>query len=115
METFETQKTDIAKIFSNTKIIHRVPNYQRPYSWRDDQINNLWEDLYDSESEYFLGTFVFNNEYLNLRNIKEVVDGQQRLLTLTIFFAVLRDIFLELKNKTRSDRIQSNLIANQDL
>lgn len=115
METFEAQKTDIAKIFSDTKIIHGVPNYQRPYAWGDEQVNNLWEDLYDSESEYFLGTFVFNNEYLNLRNIKEIVDGQQRLLTLTIFFAVLRDIFLELKDKTRSDRIQSNLIANQDL
>ncbi|MBA7559614.1 hypothetical protein ES708_01229 [subsurface metagenome] len=115
METFEAQKTDIAKIFSDTKIIHGVPNYQRPYAWKDEQVNNLWEDLYDSENEYFLGTFVFNNEYLNLRNTKEIVDGQQRLLTLTIFFAVLRDIFLELKDKTRSDRIQSNLIANQDL
>ncbi len=115
METFEAQKTDIAKIFSDTKIIHGVPNYQRPYAWGEEQVNNLWEDLYDSENEYFLGTFVFNNEYLSLRNVKEIVDGQQRLLTLTIFFAVLRDIFLELKNKTRSDRIQSNLIANQDL
>jgi len=115
METFDAQKTDIEKIFSNTKIIQRVPNYQRPYTWKDEQINNLWEDLNDNEDKYFLGTFVFNNEYLNSLNIKEIVDGQQRLLTLTIFFAVLRDIFLELKDKTRSDRMQSNLIANQDL
>jgi len=115
METFEAQKTDIEKIFSSKKIIHRVPNYQRPYAWRDEQINDLWDDLNDRESDYFLGTFVFNNEFLKSKNIKETVDGQQRLLTLTIFFAVLRDIFLELKNKKRSDRIQSHLIANQDL
>lgn len=115
METFEAQKTDIEKIFSSEKIIHRVPNYQRPYAWRDEQVNDLWDDLNDSESDYFLGTFVFNNEYLKSKNVKETVDGQQRLLTLTIFFAVLRDIFLELKNKKRSDRIQTHLIANQDL
>ena len=66
-----------------------IPIYQRPYSWTTDQCEQLWDDLKEftsssednQENKYFLGSIVtFKNE----NNKHEVIDGQQRLTTLTL-------------------------------
>jgi len=69
-----------------------VPRYQRPYSWTEEHIGKLIQDLRRAwernGSFYFIGHFVLvrtnNNEW-------HVADGQQRLATLTMFFAYVRD------------------------
>lgn len=88
----------------------RVPRYQRPYSWDIDQAAQLWEDLNNNEDEtYFLGTFIFNLESEKEDKFVDVIDGQQRLLTITILLAALRDIAKSLDDKF------SSLIQRQDI
>ncbi|AZZ92137.1 DUF262 domain-containing protein [Hahella sp. KA22] len=81
----------LAKIFSSD-FEYVIPSYQRPYAWTEDEASELINDLfdfYDNEPEegYFLGSIVLIKE--EDRPKSEVIDGQQRLTTLTILLAAL--------------------------
>lgn len=66
-----------------------IPEYQRPYAWGDDQIDELWEDLLGSlGSGHFMGSLVLNIEG---EDAPQVIDGQQRLTTLVVLLALIRD------------------------
>ncbi len=79
-----------------------IPEYQRPYVWGYDEIHDLLDDLTYAqeekrESEYFLGSFVFQSkpkEKATDGNYPEndLLDGQQRMTTLLLLFAVIRDL-----------------------
>lgn len=88
----------IRKIFSND-FNFKVPLYQRPYSWTTEQAGELLDDLasfigpvsnisIDELSPYFLGSIVLIKQ--ESQSEAEVVDGQQRLTTLTILLSALR-------------------------
>ena len=82
----------LAKIFSSDFEYH-IPSYQRPYAWTTDETSELFDDLYsfyqseNEDEEYFLGSIVLIKE--RSKPYAEVIDGQQRLTTLTILFATL--------------------------
>lgn len=92
----DSKKLIIKDIFNRW---YRIPNYQRPYVWEKDQITDLLDDIsfalqQNDKAEYFLGSTVFqtkineNNEYLE----DDVLDGQQRLTTLFLLTATIRDL-----------------------
>lgn len=93
--TINGKEYPLLKIFSSDFEYH-IPAYQRPYAWTRVEANALFDDLYDfyetePEDSYFLGSIVLiKNE--NIPHA-DVIDGQQRLTTLTILFAVLADCF----------------------
>ena len=93
----------LAKIFSSD-FDFVIPPYQRPYAWTDDQVLELFDDLhsfYLSEPEddsYFLGSIVLIKD--EGKPFSEVIDGQQRLTTLTIFIAAITSL---LDGEARSD------------
>lgn len=88
----------IQKIFSD-EFAFTIPLYQRPYSWTTEQAEELLSDLLEAlpttqeqvqEGEpYFLGSIVLIKQ--DGKPPAEVIDGQQRLTTLTILFAAMRD------------------------
>ena len=70
-----------------------IPEYQRPYSWKVDKCDVLWNDLYDHfcatpEEEYFLGSIVLCKDSKEKDKRLLVIDGQQRLITLSILLRV---------------------------
>jgi uncharacterized protein with ParB-like and HNH nuclease domain len=66
-----------------------IPEYQRPYAWGDDQVDELWEDLLGSlGAGHFMGSLVLNVEH---EDAPQVIDGQQRLTTLVVLLALIRD------------------------
>lgn len=84
----------LAKIFSSD-FEYVIPSYQRPYAWAVDQASELFDDLFDfykSEPEegYFLGSIVLIKQ--ESEPYAEVIDGQQRLTTLTILLSALASI-----------------------
>lgn len=97
-KTLEAHDKLIRKIFEGSYQFE-IPDYQRPYAWRTEQATELFDDLYSAmqdardsgaSSQYFLGSIVLIK---NDRDPKSsVVDGQQRLSTLTMLFAVLRTV-----------------------
>lgn len=82
----------LAKIFSSD-FDYVIPSYQRPYAWTTVQAGELFSDLYDFyckegvEDTYFLGSIVLIKD--EGKPHAEVIDGQQRLTTLTILLAAL--------------------------
>jgi len=69
-----------------------IPDYQRPYKWTTKNVNQLIDDilLHSDKSAYRLGTLVVHNE--KNKNIFNIVDGQQRTLTLTLIaYAITRN------------------------
>jgi hypothetical protein len=81
----------LAKIFSSD-FEYVIPSYQRPYAWTIDQASELFDDLYDffqaePEDGYFLGSIVLIK--LEGEPLAEVIDGQQRITSLTILLSVL--------------------------
>jgi hypothetical protein len=111
--TFNAEDKTIEEILFG-RYTFMVPRYQRPYSWSADQLEEFWNDLVNSEDTYFLGSFVFNLENQTENDYIEIIDGQQRLLTITIFFAAMRDIAHEIGEERLADRIQKNCIAFED-
>lgn len=83
----------ISEVLEGTKQIH-VPDYQREYSWGKDQWSELWDDIYALTRErdnHFLGSIVvIEKKEDGLRKL-DLVDGQQRLTTVSILLCVIRD------------------------
>lgn len=95
-DTFRPENQNISAIF-NCDQIYRIPNYQRQYSWTNEQLEVLWDDLYEEYKNqnnkcYFLGSIVVvkTGDYL------DIIDGQQRITTLMIMMDVLRKTFPEI-------------------
>jgi hypothetical protein len=96
--TIEAAEKPLLDIFCD-KYLFRIPSYQRPYAWTTEQTGELYDDVVSacgnnedpaSASPYFLGSIVLIKE--PQKTDADVVDGQQRLTTLTILLSVLRDL-----------------------
>ena len=101
-ETIKAEELPLRDIFSD-QFRFRVPEYQRPYAWTTEETTELLEDIKHAASTvmseagdvkeaspYFLGSIVIIKK--GNSSVADVVDGQQRITTLTILFCVLRDI-----------------------
>jgi uncharacterized protein with ParB-like and HNH nuclease domain len=68
-----------------------VPKYQREYVWRRDDWENLFDDLWENPPGYFLGSMICINRSTGAMQTQalEVVDGQQRLTTLSLLYAAV--------------------------
>ena len=108
---FDAEDKSLSDIFTGQEK-YKIPRYQRPYSWTTDEVSDLWNDLKEEDST-FLGSFVFNYEKYNEDKFVEVIDGQQRLITLMILLAVLRDLYKELGDEEGANLTQ-NLISHKD-
>jgi uncharacterized protein with ParB-like and HNH nuclease domain len=89
--------TDFDTLLSKGNVKYRVPLYQRGYSWRvSDEVQEFWEDVTENiGEEYFFGSMVINNRN---RNRPEIIDGQQRMATVLIFLAAIRDFWSKADN-----------------
>jgi uncharacterized protein with ParB-like and HNH nuclease domain len=118
------EKTSITSLADLLKIKQKiiVPSFQRNYSWTSDSgdhrpVAKLYHDLLEKyndfkysrtelSSEYLLGPMVFippknsPSQSLTSSNETEIVDGQQRLSTLTMMLCIIRDILIESKIDT---------------
>ena len=98
VDIFKPDNLIIEEVFINTDSYYQMPEYQRPYSWDKERVEQLWFDLVESYNNYIEDPTVDSNYFLgSLVVVKngqgyDVVDGQQRMTTLTILFCVLRDL-----------------------
>ena len=97
-EPFKPLSLSIRELFGNADSLYKIPQYQRPYKWEDDQVDKLWDDVFEAfengEDNYFLGSVITAKPRDNEKSAyADVVDGQQRLTTLMILFCVIRDLF----------------------
>jgi len=86
-----------------------IPRFQREFSWELDELSEIYQDLMENilwngneltTTDYFIGSLVLVGDDDDTNKIERlVVDGQQRLMTFTIAFAVLSQKFRKLEKK----------------
>lgn len=87
----ESEDIDIESLLTGK--FFKIPRFQRPYSWDDENIQDLWNDVMSAGGEdYFIGSMVVYHES---KQELSVVDGQQRLTTITLLLCAIRDAFKE--------------------
>jgi len=80
-----TATPTFGELFTNGRTF-AVPRFQRNYKWDEDQWEELWQDLIasaENDKEHYMGSIVLKTH--ETRKHFEVIDGQQRLVTLTLF------------------------------
>jgi len=98
---FNADELTIRTLFKNYSSFE-IPSFQRDYSWNALYYRNFFDDIINSISQedqenYFIGTMVFSN--LTKENKTDVVDGQQRLTTMTMLFSALSARFEYIKEQ----------------
>ncbi|GAA8283698.1 DUF262 and DUF1524 domain-containing protein [Helicobacter pylori] len=101
-----------------------IPIYQRVYSWEKEQCKQLWDDIIktggnDQIEGHFIGSIVFVHDGIYTTNHNEllIIDGQQRLTTITLLFIALRDHLNdedEFLEKFSRQKIQNRYLINSD-
>ena len=82
-------------------VVFEVPDFQRNYSWQDVQIDALLEDILDAREQltpHFIGSLITMKNPTRMDRIL-VIDGQQRLTTIFMLVAVLRDSVAKMENR----------------
>lgn len=94
----------------------KVPLNQRGFEWGREQASDLWDDLMDSideDKKVFLGTIVLKTQ--DGSNKSEVVDGQQRLTTISLLLIALREKEKKLKLKDAAKQLNDAYLASSSI
>lgn len=103
----------VANILSTDMLkIYDIPRYQREYTWNQRDWANLYDDITQNDAGYFLGSFIVVNGTVNSKMDTihyEVIDGQQRLTTLSLFLAALYARIMEHKDSIDDDMMSDDI------
>lgn len=76
--------------------VYRIPSLQRPYSWDKKQVEKLWDDIVESSPYYYIGSIVIVLAEGTVGQ-DQIIDGQQRLTTLSLFLIAIRNYIINNK------------------
>lgn len=118
VSTYQPNKESIGQLLSMKEPSIIVPDWQRNYSWKSEQVDTFWHDLEkfsarqgdDVKGEYFLGSVVIvRTETGDLK----LLDGQQRLATSAVLLSVIRDRAMNY-NSDAAKQLQSDYLKSYD-
>lgn len=92
--------------------IYDIPRYQREYTWNQRDWANLYDDITQNDAGYFLGSFIVVNGTVDSKRDTihyEVIDGQQRLTTLSLFLAAVYARIMEHKDSIDDDMMLDDI------
>ncbi|GAA8934278.1 DUF262 and DUF1524 domain-containing protein [Helicobacter pylori] len=110
-------KTLLDFIRENQKNQFVIPIYQRLYSWKKEQCKQLWDDIIkiggdDKMNGHFIGSILYALDGIkHSKNPLFIIDGQQRLTTITLLFIALRD---HLSDEVKRKEIEEHYLINSD-
>lgn len=95
----EAVDTSYAEFNKKASELYSIPSLQRPYSWDTKEVEKLWDDILENESSfYYIGSVVaIMGEGSVSRD--QIIDGQQRLTTLSLFLVAIRNYVINKKGK----------------
>ncbi|HPD39866.1 MAG TPA: DUF262 domain-containing HNH endonuclease family protein [Mesotoga infera] len=95
----------VAALFNpDERIKYEIPKYQREYVWGKREWDNLYDDIYENQ-DHFLGSMICINRSVDALEVRplEIIDGQQRLLTISILYLVIYARLMEERKKWPDD------------
>lgn len=120
----DTRTTSFGDLIANGKI-YRVPPFQRDYSWTEENWEDLWQDilaLHDNpDSSHYMGAVVLQNDRVSDKEFT-IIDGQQRLATLSIIAIAVIDKIQKLvereqepvENQERQEILRRTYLSDRD-
>lgn len=91
-------KKTVSEIFPlELNVTYNIPIYQRNYSWKDENIDTLVQDILKERQGYYLGNVIVT-EYADKDNFFDIVDGQQRITTIALILLAIYDNLQEVIN-----------------
>ena len=117
----KANETKVEDFLSSNKTQFVIPVYQRNYDWTTGQCKQLLDDILEvgickKMNAHFIGSIVYvHDDVYTASRIKEltVIDGQQRLTTLTLIYLVLHGLAKELKNEELVNEINETYLINK--
>lgn len=103
-----TDPYKVSQIFSNEKtIIYKIPKYQREYTWGQKEWGLLFNDIIENDYGYFLGSIICVDKSVSaMGDVElEVIDGQQRITSLSLLLISLYEKLNVFKDKLDEDQI----------
>jgi len=114
----QASETKVRQLIEGTKQ-YVVPLFQRPYSWSEKHWKTLWADVVDQSKHedgrpHFFGSIVTTPARSVPQGVGKflLIDGQQRLTTVQLFLAAIRDCAIELGENRLRERIDGQYLAN---
>jgi hypothetical protein len=114
----EPRAVSLNSLFGDAERRLAVPRFQRNYCWRREQVLDFWNDLlaYTSSEQqiaehYFFGSIVLVASNDDGKRMDEILDGQQRLVTVKCFVCIVRDLLAELEDHDRADSLHTAYIT----
>jgi len=112
MQAVKLSLADLLKIEGNIEHYH-IPKYQREYVWGKSHWETLFNDITENGPDYFIGSVIVVSHYSDLRpgeeRIYQVIDGQQRLTTLSIFLNAIYYKYKEFLKNINDDDIKAKM------
>ncbi|WP_395409071.1 DUF262 domain-containing protein [Levilactobacillus parabrevis] len=106
----------VSEVIQNTQKIY-IPIYQRRYSWGKEQLQRLVNDMQTARDhdlkQYFIGSLILDTSQTGISEVA-VIDGQQRLTTISLFLIALRDIMVNTNPETSRMITERYLIDSYD-
>jgi uncharacterized protein with ParB-like and HNH nuclease domain len=114
-------ETKVEDFLSSNKTQFIIPVYQRNYDWTTSQCKQLLDDILEvginkKMNAHFIGSIVYiHDDIYTSSRIKElsIIDGQQRLTTLTLIYLVLFKLAKELNDENRANEISETYLINK--
>lgn len=109
----------IGNILEVNSDFFKVPHYQRRFSWKNSNWEAFWNDLAELEGDdkHYLGSIVIISGTHTPGPVKdelELVDGQQRIVTLSIFLCAIRDYFERKGESNKKETLEKKFLYNTD-
>ncbi|BAW64284.1 rloF like protein [Helicobacter pylori] len=115
MEAYATSLLNFIKDNQKNQLV--IPIYQRVYSWEKEQCKQLWDDIIkiggnDKMDRHFIGSILYVLDGItHSNNALLIIDGQQRLTTITLLLTALRN---HLSDEVRRKEIEDRYLINSD-
>ena len=117
----KANETKVEDFLSSNKTQFLIPVYQRNYDWSTSQCDQLLNDILESGTSkkmnaHFIGSIVYvHDDVYTASRIKEltIIDGQQRLTTITLIYLVLHNLAKELGDEDLVNEIYETILINK--
>ena len=109
---------------SNTKITtllknsyYCIPRFQRKYVWSTKEVNDFLNDINENPINYFIGSvvlYIYQQEDNERKDVKGIVDGQQRLTTILLILMAISKSFYEIAQDISDETIKNKIISSSN-
>lgn len=111
----EAINTKITTLLKNS--YYCIPRFQRKYVWSQKEVNDFLNDIHENPANYFIGSlvlYIYQKEDNERKDVKGIVDGQQRLTTILLILMAISKTFYDLSRNVMDETLKAKIISSSN-